>query len=75
MDFVKSYFGKNETLTGSDLEKNGGQIVKLVRGSFISKYLLLTKPISTLVCIYVCSISETLGMKGQFKNGEIPTKC
>ena len=25
MDFVKSYFGKNEPLITADLEKNGGQ--------------------------------------------------
>ena len=25
MDFVKSYFGKNEPLISADLEKNGGQ--------------------------------------------------
>ena len=45
MDFVKSYFGKNEPLTtfvprffqiSTDLEKN----VQLVRGSFLLKYFL-----------------------------------
>ena len=37
MDFVKSYFGKNEPLISADLEKNGGQNVQLVRGSFLPK--------------------------------------
>ena len=59
MDFVKSYFGKNEPLTSvfSKISKNGGSVliwkktkdksVQLVRGSFLSKHFLLNPYFNT----------------------------
>ena len=76
MDFVKSYFGKNEPLTSwtllslvffqisTDLEKKGDKSVQLVRRSFLSKYFL-QNPYFSDYRISWCELEE----------GEPPAPC